>query len=179
MARAVQQYALKATQLWLNGNDQQTLDQNQSLMQNIYFYIAHVPFTAPQSEYPGLKTYLSVMNKYEPKYAEDEVALQGWESAALFAAGVKAAGNNLTQANVIAQTNKLTNFTSGGIATVTNWSQAHTINGFPGCSAFVKVKGTHFVPAVAKGPHVFVCFAQKVNLKNPQLATPPVGTPGT
>ena len=122
MARAIQQYSLKTSQLWLNGNDQVTLDQNQSLMQNIYFYIAHVPFSAPQSEYPGLKTYLYGMNKYEPKYALDEVAIQGWESAALFAAGVKAAGNNLTQANVIAQTNKMTAFTAGGLTTPTNWT---------------------------------------------------------
>ena len=46
MARAIQQYGLKMTQLWLSGNDQSTLNQNQSLMQDVYFYIAHVPFTA-------------------------------------------------------------------------------------------------------------------------------------
>jgi hypothetical protein len=33
VARAISQYGLKATQLWLSGNDQSTLDQNQSLMQ--------------------------------------------------------------------------------------------------------------------------------------------------
>jgi hypothetical protein len=41
------------------------------------------------------------MKKYEPKYVTDEVAIQGWESAALFVQGVKMAGKNLTQANVI------------------------------------------------------------------------------
>jgi len=74
MARAIKQYGLKATQFWLSGNDQSTLDQNESLMQSVYFYIAHVPFLAPQAEYPGLKLYLSVMKKYEPKYVTDEVA---------------------------------------------------------------------------------------------------------
>jgi ABC-type branched-subunit amino acid transport system substrate-binding protein len=82
MARAIQQYGLKITQLWLSGNDQSTLNQNQSLMQGVYFDIAHVPFTASTSEYPGLKLYLKEMKKYEPKYVEDEVAIQGWESAA-------------------------------------------------------------------------------------------------
>ena len=53
MARAIQQYGLKTSQLWLNGNDQSTLDQNESLMQGVYFYTAHVPFTAPTSSYPG------------------------------------------------------------------------------------------------------------------------------
>ena len=34
----------------------------------MYFYVAHVPFTAPTSLYPGLKLYLTQMKKYEPKY---------------------------------------------------------------------------------------------------------------
>ncbi len=92
MARAISQYGLKITQLWLNGNDQQTLDQNQSLMQGIYFYVSHVPFTEPTSKYPALKLYLTQMKKYEPKYEFDEVAMQGWESAALFSQGVQLAG---------------------------------------------------------------------------------------
>ncbi len=36
MARAIQQYGLKATQLWLNGNDVPTLEANKTLMQGIY-----------------------------------------------------------------------------------------------------------------------------------------------
>ena len=55
------------------------------------------------------------MKKYEPNYVYDEVAIQGWESAALFVQGVKMAGNNLTQANVIKQDNSLTAFTAGGL----------------------------------------------------------------
>ena len=47
MARAIKQYGVNMTQLWLSGNDQSTLNQNQSLMQGVYFDIAHVPFTAP------------------------------------------------------------------------------------------------------------------------------------
>ena len=38
-------------------------------MQGVYFDIAHVPFTAPPSLYPGLKLYFAQMKKYEPKYA--------------------------------------------------------------------------------------------------------------
>ena len=55
------------TQLWFNGNDQSTLDTNQSLMQGVYFDIGHVPFTASTTLYPGLKLYLAEMKKYEPK----------------------------------------------------------------------------------------------------------------
>jgi len=178
MARAVQQYGLKTTQLWLSGNDQQTLDQNQSLMQGVYFYIAHVPFTAPTSLYPGLKVYLTQMNKYEPKYTQDEVAIQGWESASLFAAGVKAAGNNLTQANVIAQTNKLTSFTAGGLTTPVNWAvSGHTGHAPPYCGAYIQVKGDKYVPALNTSKNsVFVCF-NSVNPKKDPVTPLPPGTP--
>jgi ABC-type branched-subunit amino acid transport system substrate-binding protein len=177
MARAIQQYNLKASQLWFNGNDQSTLDQNQSLMQNIYFYVAHVPFTAPQSEYPGLKTYLTEMNRYEPKYALDEVAMQGWESASLFAAGVKAAGSNLTQANVIAQDNKLTAFTAGGLTAPVNWATAgHAGHAPPYCGAYIQVKGDKYVPALNTGKSVFNCFGS-INPKKGPVFPLPAGTP--
>ena len=93
MARAIQQYGLKATQLWLNGNDVPTLQANKTLMQGVYFATYHVPFTAPTRLYPGLTLYLQQMRKYEPKYEYNELAIQGWESAALFVQGVKAAGS--------------------------------------------------------------------------------------
>ena len=37
MARAIQQYGIKAKQLWLNGYDQSVLNQYSNLMQNVYF----------------------------------------------------------------------------------------------------------------------------------------------
>ncbi|HEY6473069.1 MAG TPA: ABC transporter substrate-binding protein, partial [Acidimicrobiales bacterium] len=152
MARAIQQYGLKATQLWFNGNDAQTLAANQSLMQGIYFDISHVPFGASQSEYPGLKTYITEMNKYEPKYVADEVALQGWESAALFVQGVKMAGSNLTQANVIKEDNSITAFTAGGLQAPVNWKDAgHSGHAPPYCLAYIKVVGSKYVPTLNQG----------------------------
>jgi len=179
MARAIKQYGLKATQFWLSGNDQSTLDQNTSLMQNVYFYIAHVPFLASQADYPGLKLYLSVMKKYEPKYATDEVALQGWESAALFVQGVRMAGNNLTQANVIKKTNTLTNFNAGGLTTPTNWkTSGHSGHAPPYCASYIQVKGTRYVPALnTSKKSVFVCFPS-ISGKNPRpIKNLPPGTP--
>jgi branched-chain amino acid transport system substrate-binding protein len=178
LARAVQQYGLKTSQLWLSGNDKSTLVANQSLMQGVYFDIQHVPFTAPTSQYPGLKLYLTQMNKYEPKYTEDEVAMQGWESAALFAQGVKMAGKNLTQANVIAQTNKLTAFTASGLTTPVNWvSKGHTGHLPPYCDAYIQVKGVQYVPVLNKGKNVFNCF-ESVNAKKGPVFPLPAGTPG-
>lgn len=177
MARAISQYGLKTTQLWLNGNDVSTLKANQSLMQGIYFDIQHVPFTAPTSQYTGLKLYMAQMKKYSPNYVYDELALQGWESAALFVQGVKMAGTNLTQANVINQINSLTNFTAGGLTAPTNWAHAgHTGNAPPYCSAYIVAKGTQYVPALNTGKNVFNCFESTVASKGPVFPVPP-GTP--
>jgi ABC-type branched-subunit amino acid transport system substrate-binding protein len=177
MARAIKQYGLHMTQLWLNGNDQSTLNENQALMQGIYFSLAHVPFTAPQSEYPGLKLYETEMKKYEPAYVDDELAIQGWESAALFVQGVKMAGSNLTQANVVKEDNSLTAFTADGLTSPTNWKDAgHTGHKPPYCTAYIKVSGDKYVPALNKGKNVFVCFDSADPKKNPVYPLP-AGTP--
>jgi branched-chain amino acid transport system substrate-binding protein len=177
MARAIKQYGLNMTQLWFSGNDQSTLHQNESLMQNVYFDIGHVPFTASQSLYAGLKLYLAQMKKYEPAYAQDEIALQGWESAALFVQGVKMAGNNLTQANVIAADNSLTAFTSGGLEAPVNWKSAgHTGHAPPYCLAYIKVSGTKYLPTLNEGKNVFNCF-ESVNPKKGPVFPLPAGTP--
>ncbi len=39
-----------------------------------------------------MQAYITAMKKYEPAYTYNGVALQGWQSAALIAAGIKAAG---------------------------------------------------------------------------------------
>jgi ABC-type branched-subunit amino acid transport system substrate-binding protein len=177
MARAVKQYGLKATQLWFNGNDAQTLAQNKSLMQGIYFNISHVPFTAPLSLYPGLKLYETQMKKYAPKYEFDEVAIQGWESAALFVQGVKMAGNNLTQQAVIDADNSLTSFTAGDLIAPINWKDAgHTGHAPPYCSAFIKVVGNQYVPTLNKGKDTIVCF-QSLNPNKGPVYPLPAGTP--
>jgi ABC-type branched-subunit amino acid transport system substrate-binding protein len=177
LARAIQQYGLKAHQLWLSGNDQATLTQNESLMQGVYFGIGHVPFTASTSEYPALKVYLTQMKKYEPKYVEDEVAIQGWESAALFAQGVKMAGKNLTQANVIAQTDKLTAFTASGLIAPVDWATSgHSGTAPPYCVAYIVVKGDEYLPTLNKGKNVFNCF-ESISAKKGPVFPVPAGTP--
>jgi branched-chain amino acid transport system substrate-binding protein len=177
MARAIKQYGLKMTQLWFSGNDQSTLDTNQSLMQGVYFDIGHVPFTASPSLYPGLKLYFAQMKKYEPKYTTDEIALQGWESAALFVQGVKMAGSNLTQASVIAADNSLTAFTSGGLESPVNWKSAgHSGHAPPYCLAYIKVSGDQYVPTLNKGKNVFNCF-QSINPKKGPVFPLPANTP--
>jgi len=177
MARAIQQYGAKITQLWLSGNDVSTLKTNQSLMQGVYFATAHVPFTASTKLYPGLNLYLQQMKKYEPNYVYDEVAIQGWESAALFVQGVKMAGNNLTWANVIKQTNTITDFTAGSLQAPTNWAVGgHSGHAPPYCTAYIVAKGTQYLPALNKGQNVFNCF-QSISPKANPVFPVPAGTP--
>jgi branched-chain amino acid transport system substrate-binding protein len=178
MARAIKQYGLtNMTQLWFSGNDQSTLDTNQSLMQGVYFDIAHVPFTAPTKLYPALKLYYAQMTKYEPKYKTDEIALQGWESAYLFVQGLKLAGKNPTQAKVIAADNSLTAYTSGGLEAPVNWKSAgHTGNAPPYYVAYIKVSGDQYLPTLNKGNNVFNAFESINPKKGPVFPLPP-GTP--
>ena len=177
MARAIQQYGLKATQLWLNGNDVPTLQANKTLMQGVYFATYHVPFTAPTRLYPGLTLYLQQMRKYEPKYEYNELAIQGWESAALFVQGVKAAGANLSWSNVVKQTNKLTSFTAGDLTAPVNWAVGgHSGHAPPYCVAYIVAKGTQYVPVLNKGRNVFNCFHSSSTKANPVFPVPP-GTP--
>jgi branched-chain amino acid transport system substrate-binding protein len=182
LARALQQYGVSIHQLWLNGYDQDLLDQYPSLMQGVYVDAnGFVPFGAAAAfpgAYPGLQQYLSVMKTYEPAHVNDQLSMQGWQSAALLAAGIKAAGSDLTQKNVIAQTNRITDFTSGGITAVVNWSLAHTTQAYPICPSFVQVRKTSFVPVVSRGHQVFICFARNVNVANPVPVAAPPGTPG-
>jgi hypothetical protein len=178
MARAIKQYGLKINQLWLNGNDQKTLNENESLMQGIYFDTFHVPFSSSQSQYPGLKLYIKEMNKYEPQWTFDELAIQGWESAALFVQGLQMAGPHPTQQAVINADNSLTAFTAGGLTTPTNWKSAgHSGHAPPYCGAYIQAKGDKYVSVFdTNSSNVFVCFGS-ISAKHPTPEAAPPGTP--
>ena len=114
-ARAISQNGLTMKQIWFNGYDRGTLAQYGSIMNGVYLGLEHVPFeSALSGQYPGLDTYIKEMNKYQPKYTYDEVALDGWMAADQFVTGVKAAGKDLTQAKLVAAINKETAYNGGG-----------------------------------------------------------------
>ena len=93
------------------------------------------------------------MKKYEPNYVDDELAIQGWESAALFVQGVKMAGNNLTQANVIKEDNSLTcvHRRRADRRRRTGRMQATRGHKPPYCTAYIKVSGDKYVPTLEQG----------------------------
>ncbi len=182
MARAIQQYGLKIKQLWLNGYDQTLLNKYGSLVQGVYLNNAgSVPFGAADTSkygttYAGMRSYIAAMNKYEPAYTYNGLSLQGWQSAALIAAGIKAAGSNLTQANAVSATNKITDFTAGGVSAPVDWTVSHTATSWPSCYSWNQVQNRNLIPVFGKGKQVFVCVGKSV--AKPVPVTPPPGTPG-
>jgi ABC-type branched-subunit amino acid transport system substrate-binding protein len=183
LSRAIQQNGLTGVkQLWLDGYDLPTLRQYTSLMQNTYFLVQHVPFQANSQfpgEFAGMRQYISVMNKYEPAYTYNEVAIEGWLSAALFVAGLRASGPFPTQQKLVAAINHITSFTANGLTTRTNWTIAHTEVTPPSCETFVAAEGDTFKVVFNRGSDIWVCFPTtgRADLDDP--VHPPPGAPGT
>jgi len=181
-ARAISQNDLTMHQLWLDGYDRGTLQQYGSIMNGVYFGVQHVPFEAASAfpgVYPAMETYLQAMQRYEPSSTYDEVALDGWISAALFVSGLKTVGRHLTQQKLVAALNKVTAFNGGGLNAPVNWTTAHSTAKTgrpPYCGAAVEVVDGHFVARVVPGTHsVFVCFGSRSTTPISPLA----GTPGS
>lgn len=179
LARDIQQYGLSVKQLWLNGYDQKLLDQYSGVMQGVYLSNAgSVPFvaSADPSVYPGMAAYVAAMDKYQPQYTNSNVALAGWQAAALMVEGIRAAGPTFTQASVVSATNKITADTAAQTQAPTNWTVAHVKVIPPSCTAWVQVKGSSFVSVFAPGKEVFVCLGP--DAKNTAPVAAPAGTPG-
>ncbi|MGH9120930.1 MAG: ABC transporter substrate-binding protein, partial [Acidimicrobiales bacterium] len=177
-ARAISQNGLNMKQVWFNGYDRGTLKQYGSIMQGVYLGVQHVPFEAALAypgAYPGLDTYIQQMEKYQPKYTYDEVALDGWMAADQFVTGLKAVGRNLTQKKLVSAVNHETAYNGGGLTTPVNWETAHSTPTPPYCQAAVQVEGGNFVPAFVQGTNqVFTCFDMNSTTPVPV----PKGTPG-
>ena len=175
--RSVIQNGLSLKQIWLNGYDRPTLQQYGQLMNGVYLLVQHVPFeaaTAFPGKYPGLDTYISEMNKYEPQNTYNETAMTGWISADLFVTGLKAVGRNLTQARLIAAINKIRDYNSNGLQPPVDWTTSHTQALPPFCASYVVAFNGKFVPIfVQPNNQVFVCFGST------QSVTPVPGKPGT
>lgn len=180
LSRDLQQYGLSAVQLWFNGADRTVVKKYSSLLQGVYFDVQNVPETANRvhpGAYPGLASYLSAMRRYSPGYADNALALDGWEAAALMVAGIRAAGHHLTQASVVRATNRLTHFTAGGLQQPVDWRTSHTAPTKVSCGAYERVKGAAVLPALGKGKGVYLCFTT-AKVAHPVPAPPPKGLPG-
>jgi hypothetical protein len=181
-------YGMNPVQVWLDGYDRSVV-KNSNMLSKTYFILQHVPFEAAKTyptAYPGLNLYLKWMAKSPATsgHTYDDVALMGWEAANLFARGLRAAGASPTQASVVADINKITNDTGGGVATPTNWTISHSKNTSPSCVTYVvdNLPGTAsatFKQAYNVGKNPWICYPLSgvINVLKP--VKPPVGSPGT
>jgi len=183
LSRLMQQNSMVGVrQLWLDGYDENTLRQYSALMQNTYFLVQHVPFQAARrfpGAFPGLARYVAAMNTYEPGYTFNEVAMEGWLSAALFVAGLRAAGPDLTQQKLVDAINHLRAFTGDGLATPVNWATAHSTITSPACESFVAVRGDTFDVVFNRGEDLWVCFPLNRPYDVARPVPPPPGSPGS
>jgi branched-chain amino acid transport system substrate-binding protein len=175
-ARAISQNGLTMKQIWFNGYDRGTLAQYGSIMNGVYLGLEHVPFeSALSGQYPALDKYIREMNKYQPKFTYDEVALDGWMAADQFVTGLRAVGRDVTQKKLVAAINKETAYNGGGLTPPVDWTKSHFGSPPPYCQADVVVQNGAFVPAfVHPNGQVFTCF--DLNSPTPVPALP--GTPG-
>jgi branched-chain amino acid transport system substrate-binding protein len=177
-ARAISQNGLSMKQVWFNGYDRSTLQQYGSIMNGVYFGLQHVPFEAALAlpgAYPGLDTYIREMEKYQPKFTYDEVALDGWVAADQFVTGLKAAGKDITQKKLVSAINHETAYNGAGLTTPVNWETAHTTATPPYCQSGVQVQNGAFVPVfIQANRQVFVCF----DMNSANTVPVPKGTPG-
>ncbi|MGH9098791.1 MAG: ABC transporter substrate-binding protein [Acidimicrobiales bacterium] len=180
LARDLAEYGVHARELWFDGADTTVLKKYRRVLQGVYFNVENVPASAATrypGTYPGLETYLKEMARYAPADAGNALSLDGWESAALLVAGIRAAGRNLTQSAVVAATNRMRTFTAGGLEAPLNWQIAHTRVTRTSCTAFEKVRGTAAIPVFGTRNGVFVCF-QSSSVAHPVPVAPPRGLPG-
>jgi branched-chain amino acid transport system substrate-binding protein len=188
LARTIRQNGMgDVAQFWLDGYDTTTLAAYGPLMTNTYFLVQHVPFEAASEfpgAFPGLEQYLAVMHRFAPSVATNEVAIEGWISAALFVEGLRIAGPHPTQQAVINAINHLGSFTANGLMLPVDWRIAHHAVSPPSCTSFSKTVTTasgkeEFAVAFNKGSDVWTCFPLKgkVDLSHPVPAPP--GVPGT
>lgn len=176
LARDIQEYHLNAKQYWLTSGGQKIINKYPSLTTGMYQSLTAVPFGASTKLYPGLKKYLTSMKKYAPAYVSTQNGIRGWASGALFVAGIRAAGKNLTQKAVVQAMNKLNKFNATTLITPVHWTSAHTKSVGPWCTAFVQVQHQKMVPKFNKGNQVFNCF--NLTPKHPTPVKAPAGTPG-
>ena len=104
-------------QYWLNGYDESAIKSYASLMQGVYFLIGHVPFESAKltpGKYSGMDLYLAEMAKYFPHELPGEASLAGWVDAAMFVAGLRLAGREVTRGRVVDALNALEGFTADG-----------------------------------------------------------------
>ena len=122
LAREMKKQGLNVPQILPNSYNQDLIKKNaQVLNGELPLHDLHAvrdePGAAGPQELPEVDQ--------EERRGEDRELAAGWINADEFVTGLKAAGPNFTRQKVVDATNKITNYTAGGIVAPINWTTAH------------------------------------------------------
>jgi branched-chain amino acid transport system substrate-binding protein len=168
LAREMKKQGLNVPQILPNSYNQALIKKNAQFLNGSYLFTTFTPFETKPAP-PGLKRYLKWIKKSGG--AKTENSLMGWINADEFVTGLKAAGPNFTQQNVVEATNKITDYTAGGLVAPIDWTTAHEDQ--IDCYVVLKVVKGKFVPQYGKKGKPFMCFPDglKTLPKQPKVSS--------
>ncbi len=187
LSETLQQHGMgSVTQFWLDGYDSQTLRENRSALDGVYFLLQQTPFevdTLDPGTYPGIDAFVAALRRYAPGTEPSGTALAGWVSADLFTQGLRAIGNDVTRTALVQAINRLTEYTADGAYPPVDWQVAHTGITDSDCTTYVRAEGSRFVPVFTTPQSVYSCYDQTgaAHLGTQTVTTLPLqpGVPGT
>jgi len=155
LAREMRLQGLDAVQYLLNGYNQDSLDENGEFLEGSYAITFFTPFEVkPKPQ--GLKLFNKWMKKADAERNENSLA--GWINADLLVTGLELAGPEFTQATVIEEINKLTDYDAKGLLSGIDWTVQHAAEPAEQCTALSKIKDSKFVPTFGEPGKPFICF---------------------
>jgi len=166
LSQTLQQHGMGGTtQFWLDGYDQQLLNNETAAMQGVYVLLQQTPFEMTRlapGRYPGIDAFNAALKRYAPPGTlASTPALAGWVSADLFVRGLRALGRNVTRSALVAAINKMTAYTGHGAIAPVDWRVAHSSTTQLNCTPIVQVRRRSFVPVYGSRPSVYTCFGQR------------------
>jgi hypothetical protein len=102
---------------------------------------------------PGMQLFLSWLNRVSPGATHDIFGILAWSAGLAFEQAAKAVGPDLTRPALIAQLQKITNWTGDGITPPVNIGQKIPSK----CFAYFKIENGAFQRVYPSAPNTFDC----------------------
>jgi ABC-type branched-subunit amino acid transport system substrate-binding protein len=155
LGKEMRKQNLDAIQYLPNGYDTKLAAANKEFLEGDIVGVPFAPFEfRPKSK--GMTDFDKWMDKR--KAEKNELAMAGWQAAAMFYEGLQGAGKNFTRQGVMDALNKMTDQTLGGLIPARNWTVDHDINHRVACVAVTQIKDGKFVPKFTEPGKPFLCL---------------------
>jgi branched-chain amino acid transport system substrate-binding protein len=156
LGQEMKKQGLDVPQLLLNAYDQQFVERNADALDGSIVMSSSFPMESePRSV--GAEAYVEWMGK--AGYRSTDVSLAGWLNAALFHAGLVAAGPDFSQQKVIDATNSFTDWDADQLTFPVDWTSAHTTPPGLVCGAALKIAAGRLEPILGQRGAPFVCVS--------------------